>query len=26
MVSRTIHFDVSTGQVVLSSGGVKQPL
>jgi chemotaxis protein CheD len=25
-VSRTIHFDVSTGQVVLSSGGVKQPL
>jgi chemotaxis protein CheD len=26
MVSRTIHFDVSSGQVVLSSGGVKQPL
>ena len=26
MISRTIHFDVSSGQVVLSSGGVKQPL
>jgi chemotaxis protein CheD len=26
MVSRTIHFDVSSGQVVLSSGGVKKPL
>jgi len=26
MVSRTIQFDVSNGQVVLTSGGVKQPL
>jgi chemotaxis protein CheD len=26
MASRTIHFDVSSGQVVLSSNGTKQPL
>ena len=26
MASRTLHFDVSSGQVVLSSNGTKQPL
>jgi chemotaxis protein CheD len=25
-ISRTIHFDVSSGQVVLSSNGTKKPL